>query len=473
MPAARSGQDCRVGAALLVAIEDSMSPALTTLLGARSLGVQRVAAVADVPAILHYASIELVIARADAGAFAGLCESCAEVPVIAVLAGTNEQHAAEALRAGAVAVFGDTPTEDEIKLALDRALGGSDAPPSSDDLPPPAPNPGGLLGESEPMRRVAELVARTAMVPATVLVRGETGTGKELVARALHTQSPRRDGPFIKVHCAALPDALLESELFGYEKGAFTGATSRKPGRVELAEGGTLFLDEIGDITAATQVKLLRLLQDREYERLGGVQSLRADVRFVTATHRDLESMVKKGEFREDLFYRLNVVTLWLPPLRARRDDISLLATEFARQFATTYGKTAVLDEGALKALRSERWPGNVRQLQNFIERLVVLATAPSVTADDVRSEMTAQVQFKTQITRGAAEPARPVPDSPGTQPSPVSRAMSLDEAVRGAERQALERALRHASGNRTVAARILGVSRATLYTKMDELGIA
>ncbi len=304
---------------------------------------------------------------------------------------------------------------------------------------------------------------------ATALVRGETGTGKELVARALHLRSARKDGPFVKVHCAALPDALLESELFGYEKGAFTGATARKPGRIELAEGGTLFLDEIGDITPALQVKLLRLLQDREYERLGGVQTIKADVRFVAATHRDLENMVKRGEFREDLFYRLNVVTLWLPPLRARRDDIPELARAFATEFCCAYGKPgATLDATAIDALRSERWPGNVRQLQNFVERLIVLAQGP-ITSDDVRREMGEHVRFETQITGVAAGgSSNPTPD-----PVSSSVARPLGEAVRIAERHAIERALRHSGGNRTVAARILGVSRATLYTKLEEHGIS
>jgi two-component system response regulator AtoC len=216
-------------------------------------------------------------------------------------------------------------------------------------------------------------------------------------------------------------------------------------------------------------VKLLRLLQDREYERLGGVQTIRADVRFVAATHRNLEGMVKSGDFREDLFYRLNVVTLWLPPLRARRDDIPLLAKQFCAEFSDTYGKKLELDDGALQALRSERWPGNVRQLQNFIERLVVLSPGPRIVADDVRREMTAQVEFKTQVTSGVSTPAVGTSKPLETDASPVSRAAQLDDVVRKAEKQAIDRALRHAGGNRTVAARILGVSRATLYTKLAE----
>jgi two-component system response regulator AtoC len=470
MQSAPSGQSS-APTALLVGLDETLAGRIDAALVDRSVSVRRLRSVAEVSRVLLGASVHVVVARAEARAIAELCDTCADVPVIAVVPEGDAEELA-ALRSGAATTLSDGSSDEEIARALKRTIGEEGPPPSSEDRPPPALHrTSSLLGESEPIRRVVDLISRTAGSGATILVRGETGTGKELVARALHEQSPRKNGPFIKVQCSALPDALLESELFGYERGAFTGATSRKPGRVELAEGGTLFLDEIGDITAATQVKLLRLLQDREYERLGGTRSLRADVRFVTATHRDLEAMVKNGSFREDLFYRLNVVTLWLPPLRARRDDIALLAQEFVGQFAQTYQKSVRLDEGALRALRSERWPGNVRQLQNFVERLVVLATSETLTTEMVQSEMTAQVQFRTQVTQGTPKLGSMTARSP-TEPSPVSRAIPLDEAVRAAERQTIERALQHAGGNRTVAARILGVSRATLYTKINELGI-
>src|ERR1700687_1658062 len=223
------------------------------------------------------------------------------------------------------------------------------------------------------MHEVIEPIRRASGGNATVLIRGESGTGKELAARMIHRQSARATGPLIKVQCAALPESLLESELFGYEKGAFTGAACRKPGRVELAQGGTLFLDEIGDLTPMVQVKLLRLLQDREFEPLGGTRSRQADVRFIAATHRDLEAMMAKGEFREDLFYRLNVIPIWLPPLRARPEDAGLLARHFCAVFSAHHQKPETsLDPTALGALRAQKWPGNVRQLQNFIERLVI-----------------------------------------------------------------------------------------------------
>jgi two-component system response regulator AtoC len=287
-----------------------------------------------------------------------------------------------------------------------------------------------------------------------VLLRGESGTGKELAARALHQRGRRRAGPFVKVHCAALPDALLESELFGYEKGAFTGAASRKPGRVELAEGGTLFLDEIGDVTSAVQVKLLRLLQDRAYERLGGTSTLRADVRFVTATHRNLEEMVKAGQFREDLFYRLNVVPIWLPPLRDRPGDVARLARHFCAAIAASSGRQGVeLAPEAVDRLAALRWPGNVRQLQNFIERLIVLSDGPTLSLADVERELCRE-------QGPAAEPAR------------ASQGLSLESRRQDAERDALRDALARAGGNRTMAARLLGISRRTLYSKLAELSL-
>jgi transcriptional regulator with PAS, ATPase and Fis domain len=301
------------------------------------------------------------------------------------------------------------------------------------------------------MRDVLAMIRKVAAGTSTVLVRGETGTGKELVARLLHDASPRKDEPYVRVHCAALPETLLEAELFGYEKGAFTGATQRKPGRVELAHKGTLFLDEIGDISPAVQVKLLRVLQEREFERVGGTQTIRVDVRFVAATHRDLEAMVARGELREDLFYRLNVVPITIPPLRAREGDAARLAAHFAADFAKTCGRPDVrFDEDAIAQLASLPWPGNVRQLQNFVERLVVLADGSRVTRRDIDREL-----------RG----------DPKSSPPPAGD-LSLDAKRREGERAALVRALAQTDNNRTRAARLLEVSRRTLYNKLREHGL-
>jgi two-component system response regulator AtoC len=368
----------------------------------------------------------------------------------------------------AVDVLSRPFSDQELGRALAKVLAEAKA---CAQAPPPGSVDGNLLGESKPMQKVHELLRRAATGTATVLIRGESGTGKELVARTLHSLSQRRSGPFVKVHCAALPDTLLESELFGYERGAFTGATSRKPGRVDLAQGGTLFLDEIGDITPAMQVKLLHLLQDRQFERLGGSESISANVRFVAATHRDLEAMVKSGAFREDLFYRLNVVTSWLPPLRARRDDIDALARHFCAAFRVANGKPGLtLSDSALASLRRQRWPGNVRELQNFVEKLVVLSEGAVITDEDVDRELSLEtITFATQGTGvsgdvSASRPASSAADLPESAP-----VVPLSEEVRQAERRALLRALRHTRGNRTLAARVLGVSRATFYKKLDE----
>jgi len=331
----------------------------------------------------------------------------------------------------------------EVRRALDRVQAMGTAQVSE--------TPGEMVGQSGPMKEVYGMVARIAPTSSTVLIRGESGTGKELVARAVHDQSKRKGKPFIKVICAALPETLIESELFGYEKGAFTGAVASKPGRFELAEGGTIFLDEIGELTQATQVKLLRVLQDRQFERVGGTQTLRADVRVLAATHRDLEALVREGKFREDLFYRINVVPVRMPPLRERPSDIPLLADHFLKKFRQEHDKPSVkLDGKAIEALAAHAWPGNVRELQNVVERLVVLNQAGLILEQDVKP---------------CLAPKLTDPQAAG----PVG----LGASVAGAEKAAIEAALKAAGGNRTHAAKALGVSRRTLHNKLNEHGIA
>ena len=391
-----------------------------------------------------------------------LAERWAELPVLVFAPTDDEAKTAEALRAGAADVLRTPLAPEEVAYVVQKTLSAS----AQRAAKPPrgASHEALLLGESEGMRKLGESLKRTAAGTATTLIRGETGTGKELVARAVHAQSPRKDRPFVKIDCASLPDTLLESELFGYERGAFTGAVARKIGRVELAERGTLFLDEIGEISLVLQAKLLRLLQDREFERLGSRTTQRIDVRFVLATHRDLDSMVENGTFRHDLFQRFNVVTLWIPPLRARRDDIELLARAFTKRFGAENDKRGIeLAPEAVRLLRSQRWPGNVRQLENFIERLVVLADRNTIRAADVEREFVQKPEFLTQETEGSFE-ALKAPDGEASQ--------ALVDTVRRAERAALIAALKRASGNRSLAARVLGVSRATLYNKLKELDI-
>jgi DNA-binding NtrC family response regulator len=373
---------------------------------------------------------------------------CPELPVVLVTAHATVSLAVESMKAGAADFVQKPFDREELLFVVAKALEGGRR---AIDSVPEVSEDKGLFGASPVMAEVRDLVARAARSMATVLVSGESGTGKELIARAIHDESPRRDKPFIKLSCAAFPDTLLESELFGYEKGAFTGASQRKPGRIELAHEGTLFLDEIGDITPATQVKLLRVLQEREIERLGGSKPVKVDVRFVAATHRDLPAMVASGSFREDLYYRLAVVPLEVPPLRARQGDVEVLAERFARSHLGRTGEPATFEPPALVRLAAEKWPGNVRQLQNFVERVVVLSDAARITLDDVERE----------LRRGAPQAAHE-PNKP-----------TLEAAVQQAGRDAVKEALARANGNKTLAARILGVSRRALYYKLEELGLS
>ncbi|MFO0762105.1 MAG: sigma-54 dependent transcriptional regulator [Byssovorax sp.] len=458
---------------LLVTTDPSLGSTFTAPLAAEGIALVEARSSGEAEALLSRRPFTAVLAEAvllgpGLAGLGALLRSLSAAPVIVLSDGPTVALAVAAVKAGAADLLGKPADPVQVVLALRKAVAEAelvDATEGGGALPPPAATEAtaALLGDSRAMAQVKGLIDRAAAGMATVLLRGESGTGKELAARALHAGSARRHGPFVTVHCAALPDTLLESELFGYEKGAFTGALRAKPGRVDLAEGGTLFLDEIGDITPSMQVKLLRLLQERSFERLGGTETLRADVRFVAATHRDLEDMVRKGTFRQDLFYRLDVVPIWLPPLRARRDDIPLLAQRFAAALGAANGRPAVaLDASALAALRAQRWPGNVRQLQNFIERLVVLCPTPVITGDDVERETTAQVRFVTEAE--APRSARSEPAAGEVGP--------LDIEVQKAEREALVRALDRAGGKRQVAARILGISRRTLYNKLSEHGI-
>ena len=374
-----------------------------------------------------------------------------ELPVLMLTAHGSVPLAVEAMKHGAAEFMLKPFDREELLFAIDKALQGSRARRAA------APEPAlaaGMIGQSEALRETHELVRKTAASNATVLIRGETGTGKELVARAIHQASARRDKPFVAVNCGALPETLLESELFGYEKGAFTGAARRKPGRVELAHEGTLFLDEIGDVSPPVQVKLLRLLQERSFERVGGTGSVVADVRFIAATHRDLNAMIADGSFRADLFYRLSVVPIWLPPLRARGADVDQLAQHFCALHAAANGRGSItLSARVLERLRAETWPGNVRQLQNLIERLVVLGDGPSIDLPELERELT-----RDSVGASAA------------QGGPAAGA--LDEHRRRAEGEALRDALRRSADNRSLAARLLGISRRTLYTKLAEHGI-
>ncbi len=308
----------------------------------------------------------------------------------------------------------------------------------------------GIIGRSGPMQEILATVARVAPTRATVLLAGESGVGKDLIARAIHHQSPRRDRPFIKINCTALPENLMESELFGFEKGAFTGAVASKPGKFELADTGTAFLDEIGDVPPHIQVKLLRVLQEREFERLGSNKTRQIDVRVVAATNADLRAALEQGTFREDLYYRLNVVPINIPPLRERREDIPFLVQHFLARLAPAAGGAArSLSEDAIRVLTAQHWPGNVRQLENVIERSLVLSTGQHLEASDIRLDAV-------PMTHAAAGELF------------LPEGMTLDEY----ERAVIREALRRAGGNKSQAARLLGLTRNALRYRLAQMGL-
>jgi Nif-specific regulatory protein len=306
-----------------------------------------------------------------------------------------------------------------------------------------------IIGSSGPVRQMYEQMAQVAATNTTVLIRGESGTGKEMVAHAIHYNSPRANKPFVKVSCAALPDSLIESELFGYERGAFTGAEQRKKGRFELAEGGTLFLDEIGDINLATQVKLLRVLQEREFERLGSTETIKVNVRMLTATNKDLERAIAAGTFREDLYFRLNVFTIFVPPLRERKADLLLLVDHFLEKFSREHRKSIKrISTPAIDMLMSYHWPGNVRELENTLERAVLMCDG--------------------QVVHGHhLPPSLQTAEASGT----VTR-VSLSDAVAGFEKDLIQDALKTTRGNRAKAARLLDTTERVLNYKVKKYAI-
>lgn len=309
-----------------------------------------------------------------------------------------------------------------------------------------------MNSKSPSMKKVVELIEKVAESEVTTIVYGETGTGKELAAQAIHSLSKRKEKPFIKVNCGAIPETLLESELFGYEKGAFTGATTKKPGWFELADKGTIFLDEIGDITQTTQVKLLRVIQEKEFFHLGGTTAVKSDVRIIAATNKKLEEMIKKGEFREDLFYRLNVVPINIPSLRNRKNDLPVLIQYFLERYSSISKKPLKrITNEALKLLKDYNWPGNIRELINIIERCVVVTTGNTIDVEDIPEYI---VTNKTNNKEVSLEYG------------------TLEDIVDNAEKEVVKKALKECGGNRTKAAEQLGISRRSLHRKLIKFSI-
>lgn len=309
----------------------------------------------------------------------------------------------------------------------------------------------GIVGQSRALNEVISKVKLVAPSKATILIEGETGTGKELIAQAVHQNSPRAKNAFVAVNCAALAPTLLESELFGHEKGAFTGAAERRIGRFEAADGGTLFLDEVGEIDASTQVKLLRFLEQRTFERLGSLKPVQVDLRLVAATNRNLEEMVKKGTFREDLFYRLNVVRLFTPPLRERREDIPVLLNHFIAEFSLENAVSPVIvEDGAMQRLLDYRWPGNIRELRNFAENIVIMQRGNRITEYDLDPKFTVEPPHPSGTESGESAPDRNL-------------------SVEDNEKRLLRKALLESRGNRTQAAELMGISRRTLHRKLSQ----
>ena len=377
-----------------------------------------------------------------------------EVPVIVVTAHAAVDDAVDAMREGAFDYIAKPVNREELKLVLARALEVKALVRENRRLRQVVSDRldfGNMVGSAPKMQSVLEVAAQAAQVDSTILLLGESGTGKELLAKAIHVNGPRKKGPFIAVNCGAIPATLLESELFGHRRGAFTGAVSDQRGKVEAASGGTLFLDEVGDLEPAIQVKLLRLLQEKEIEKLGEGKPTKVDARILAATNRDLESLVRTGDFREDLYYRLAVIPIELPPLRERSTDVALLADHFLDKYARKFGKKLKLDRSVFRILERYPWPGNIRELENLMERLAALHPAGTVSPEDLPES----------FRSGASTVGEVLLQIP-------AEGLDLQKLEEGLIKEALERN----DWNQTRAAKFLGLTRNTLIYRMQKFGL-
>lgn len=402
-------------------------------------------------------------------------------PVIVITAFGTVQTAVEAMKHGAIDYITKPFNLDELMIVLNKALDISKLQKENEMLKMQLRkkyNFKGLIGDAPRMQAVYELIQKVADTDSTILITGESGTGKELIAKTIHFNSSRSAGPFVPINCAAIPKDLLESELFGHEKGAFTGAVNTRIGRFELAQGGTLFLDEVGELDPTLQVKLLRVLQEREFERVGGLKTIRIDTRILAATNKDLEKSVRDGTFREDLFYRLNVIPLHLPSLRKRVEDIPLLVDHFVHDVTKKRKREPLtFSPEAMKRLVHYHWPGNVRELENLIERLSILVTDKTVKVSDLPERFqTAAVSSES----GSEQPdtrkqfvfADHVPTVLGSGMDLPPSGIDLNQAVNAMEKDLIISALKKTGGVRSRAAQLLGLNRTTLIEKMKKMGI-
>ncbi|HDM78281.1 MAG TPA: sigma-54-dependent Fis family transcriptional regulator [Deltaproteobacteria bacterium] len=379
--------------------------------------------------------------------------------VIMISAYASAETAVQAMKEGAYDYLPKPFKLKEIKKVIREALN-SRKPSAEERSSRDILHFGLLVGESPQMHKVYDLIRRVASTPSNILLTGESGTGKELIARAIHQESDRKDGPFVAVNCGGMPENLMESELFGYKKGAFTGATSTKPGLVEAAKGGTLFLDEIGELSTPLQVKLLRLIQEKTYKMVGGTEDIKADVRFISATNQDLEQKIIKGSFREDLYYRLNVIHIRIPPLRERTGDIPLLAQYFLEKYSRQFGKEIrKISTYALDILKGYNFPGNVRELENIIERSVALESSNIVLPDSLTLSA-----YKKSKTTELIDPGQIVLPREG---------LNLDDFLAGIEKELLAQALSISQGTKQKAAELLGISLRSLRYRLAKYGLS
>ncbi len=417
-------------------------------------------------------------------------EKAPEIPIVVITAYGSIESAVEAMQKGATDYITKPFEEARIYLAVERALERGALLAENRVLRSELRARyafDAIIAESGEMNEVLALARQVAVSPSTVMVYGESGTGKELVTRAIHEASPRVRGPFVAINCAAIPENLLESELFGHERGAFTGATDAKRGRFELANGGTLFLDEIGELALPLQSKVLRALENQEFERVGGLKTIKTDIRFIGATNRNLASMVQEGDFREDLFYRLNVFPLVIPPLRERPDDIIPLTEHFLKRFAREMGKKVPrISPEAEEVLLGHRWDGNVRELQNTIERAVILLEGEVLTPELLRIDTLDRLRrlggSKTIASVGPSlGPARVAESPEAAGPHAENRAPSrwkpfripeIGFSLEEHEKELLEQSLVRTENNKSAAAKLLGLSRATLRYRLEKFGI-